>query len=274
MKCQVKDIDVYYEIYGKGHPVVSLHGFFPDHRLMKGCLEPVFERRDGWQRIYFDLPGMGKTQAQEWITNSDHMLDIVLEFIDQVIPDQHFVLAGESYGGYLARGVIARKSELVDGLLLICPLILPDFSKRILPPPIVLAKDEELLASLEPDEREEFESFNVVQTRTVWERARDEVISGVSIADEAFLTQLQTHGYSLSFDVDAAPPFEKPTLFLLGRQDASVGYRNGWEIIENYPRGTLVVLDRAGHNLQIEQPVLFDALGGEWLDRVEESSGG
>jgi pimeloyl-ACP methyl ester carboxylesterase len=28
-------------------------------------------------------------------------------------------------------------------------------------------------------------------------------------------------------------------------------------------------LDTAGHNLQVEQPVLFNALIQEWLDRVE-----
>jgi pimeloyl-ACP methyl ester carboxylesterase len=274
MECQIKDINVYYEIRGEGHPLVSLHGFYPDHRLMTGCLEPIFEHRGGWQRIYFDLPGMGKTPGKEWITSSDQMLDIVLDFIDYAIPGQRFVLAGESYGGYLARGIIYRRPELVDGLLFICPLIVPEPDKRSLPPRVVLVKDEELLAGLKPDDREEFESFVVVQTRDVWERTRDEVLSGVNSADEAFLTELQTHGYPLSFDVDAAPPFEKPTLFLLGRQDTSVGYRDAWEIFENYPRGTFVVLDRVGHNMQIEQANLFDALVNEWLDRVEESFGG
>ena len=32
-----------------------------------------------------------------------------------------------------------------------------------------------------------------------------------------------------------------------------------------------VVLDRAGHRLQMEQEKLFNALVDEWLDRVEES---
>jgi pimeloyl-ACP methyl ester carboxylesterase len=88
-----------------------------------------------------------------------------------------------------------------------------------------------------------------------------------------FLTRLQSHGYPLSFDVDAAPPFEKPTLILVGRQDGMVGYRDAWEILENYPRSTFAVLDRAGHNLQIEQETLFNALVNEWLDRVEENIG-
>lgn len=274
MECQLKNISVHYEMYGEGHALLSLHGFSPDHRLMRGCLEPIFDHRSRWQRIYPDLPGMGKTPGKEWIANSDQMLDIVLDFIDQVIPGQHFALAGESYGGYLARGIIYRRPALVDGLLFICPLIVPEHAKRSVPPHVVLVKDPALLSSLEPSEREEFESFAVVQSQSIWERTRDEVIAGVSIADEDFLTRLQTHGYPFSFDVDAASaPFEKPTLILVGRQDGIVGYRDAWEILENYPRGTFAVLDRAGHNLQIEQETLFNALVNEWLDRVEENLG-
>ncbi len=274
MECQLEDISVHYEIHGEGHPLISLHGFSPDHRLMTGCMEPIFKQRSGWQRIYPDLPGMGKTPGKAWITSSDQMLDIVLEFIDQVIPGQCFVLAGESYGGYLARGIIYRKPELVDGLLLICPLIVPDQAKRSAPPHVALVEDPALLSSLKPSEREEFESFAVVQSQRIWERTRDEVIAGLNVANEDFLSRLQAHGYPLSFDVDAASaPFEKPTLILTGRQDASVGYRDAWEILENYPRGTFAVLDRAGHNLQIEQETLFNALVNEWLDRVEENRG-
>jgi len=274
MECQLGGISVYYEILGEGHPLISLHGFSPDHRSMSGCLEPIFEHRSAWQRIYLDLPGMGKTPGKEWITNSDQMLDIVLEFIDQVIPGRCFVLAGDSYGGYLARGVIYRKPGLVDGLLLICPMIIPDHARRSVPPRVALVKDPALLSSLEPSEREVFESFAVVQSQRIWERTRDEVIAAISIADEEFLTKLQTHGYPFSFDVDAASaPFGKPTLILVGRQDAWVGYRDAWEILESYPRGTFAVLDRAGHNLQIEQETLFNALVNEWLDRVEENLG-
>lgn len=272
MECQLKNISVHYEMYGEGHPLLSLHGFSPDHRLMTGCVEPIFKHRSGWQRIYLDLPGMGKTPSKEWITNSDQMLEVVLDSIDQVIPDQRFVLAGESYGGYLARGIIYRKPALVDGLLLICPLIIPDHAKRSVPSHVALVEDPALMLSLEPSEREEFESFAVVQNQRIWERTRDEVIAGISIADEDFLSRLQAHGYPFSFDVDtASTPFEKPTLILVGRQDAMVGYRDAWEILENYPRGTFAVLDRAGHNLQIEQETLFSALVNEWLDRVEEN---
>ncbi len=65
---------------------------------------------------------MGKTKGPPWITGTDQMLSVILDFIDGILPDQHFVVAGESYGGYLARGVIKAREPLVDGLLLICPV--------------------------------------------------------------------------------------------------------------------------------------------------------
>ena len=70
------------------------------------------------------------------------MLEIVLEFIDKVIPNQNFLIAGESYGGYISRGVLKRKTSLVDGMLLICPMISPDKAKRDLPEHKVIYKDE------------------------------------------------------------------------------------------------------------------------------------
>jgi pimeloyl-ACP methyl ester carboxylesterase len=90
------------------------------------------------------------------------------------------------------------------------------------------------------------------------------------VADHEFLARLREN-YAFSFDVDALPePFAAPTLMLMGRQDAVCGYQDAWQILESYPRGTCVVLDRAGHCLDVEQRGSFSALVNEWLDRVEE----
>ena len=127
------------------------------------------------------------------------------------------------------------------------------------------------MATHTPADAEEFGSTSVVQDHPGWQRFRDEVLSGASIADGPFLKKIRQHA-DYSFDVDRLPqPFARPVVILLGRQDASVGYQDAWRILENYPRGTFAILDRAGHNLQIEQPLLFNALLSEWLDRVRES---
>ncbi len=41
-----------------------IHGMIPDHQVMKGCMESIFQKRNGWKRIYFDLLGMGKTKGR------------------------------------------------------------------------------------------------------------------------------------------------------------------------------------------------------------------
>jgi pimeloyl-ACP methyl ester carboxylesterase len=267
----VRDVPVYYEAYGSGVPIILIHGYTPDHRLMKGCMEPLFVQRPGWQRIYFDLPGMGRTPGKEHIKSTDDMLDVVVDFIDAIIPEQSFLIAGTSYGGYLSRGVLKRKFDRVAGMALICPVIVADRGQRDVPAKTVIVENASLLAALEPVDAEAYGSMAVVQDEYNWLRFREEVLSGIKIADEAFLQRLDQR-YSYSFDVDELPqPFPKPVLMLMGRQDQVVGYRDAWRILENYPRGTFAVLDRAGHNAHIEQRQVFHALVGEWLDRVRES---
>ena len=52
-----------------------------------------------------------------------------------------------------------------------------------------------------------------------------------------------------------------------GKQDHISGYREQWDVLENYARATFVVLDREGHKLHIGQEALYNALVDEWLDR-------
>jgi len=276
MEFAVKDVSVYYETYGSGTPVLMIHGWSPDHRLMKGCMEPVFQSLDRpWKRIYLDLPGMGRTKGQPWITGSDPMLEVILGFIDGVIPGQRFLVVGESYGGYLARGLISKRSAMTDGLMLLCPLATPwvvteeGVQKGEVPELLVLERDGALLASLSQKERDQFEGLTVLQNARVWARFKEEILLALEIADNEFLDNTLGRNVPFGFDVDRPDqPYLKPTLMLMGRQDCATGYRDIWKLIENYPRASFAVLDKAGHNLQIEQDVLFGELVKEWLDRV------
>lgn len=57
----------------------------------------------------------------------------------------------------------------------------------------------------------------------------------------------------------------------MGHQDSTVGYKDAFEILDNYTRATFAILDKAGHHLHIEQEDLFNSLVTEWITRVEES---
>lgn len=173
-----------YEEAGKGKPLLIIHGNGPDHRMMAACMEPLFTEQDHYRRIYIDLPGMGMSPGADWIRSSDDMLQAVKLMIEALIPGERFILAGQSYGGYLARGLLRDYAELIDGLLLLCPCIIAESSKRTLPRHEVMEHDEELLGELSAADREEFISIAVVQNRAIWERFEHEILSGLKLADE------------------------------------------------------------------------------------------
>ncbi len=272
LECKLKNVTVHYVSFGEGTPIIILHGSTLDHHAMVGCMEPIFKYRKGWQRIYLDLPGHGQSSAPEWIRNQDDMLKVILDFIDVMIPHQPFLLVGLSYGGYLARGIIFKRMLDVLGLLLIVPRVVSEIVDRTLPPKTVLVRDEPFLAEMASEEIKEFLDVAVIQTPAHWKRYEPEITTGVKRANHKFLARLYTHGNEFSFDVDSpSKVFNKPTLIITGRQDHWVGYQDAWKLLENYPRATFAVLDRAGHCVQMEQEALFNELVYEWIDRVAES---
>lgn len=271
MYTEVDGVNIYYEAHGEGLPILMLHGYGIDHNIMVGCMEPIFKKRPGYRRIYIDLPGMGKSKAPGWLGNSDQVLDIVIKFSEKAIPEGDFLVAGESYGGYIARGMVYKIPERLQGVLLICPVMVGDRSKRQLPPRTVFVRDEKLLAGINTEDRKFFERMLILQDKRRWERFQQDILPGRRVEDTAFLDRLKKHGYECSFDVDKIPaPFDKPSLLLTGRQDASVGYKDALKLIDNYSRGTFSILDRAGHGLEVEQECVFNCLTSEWLDRIEE----
>src|SRR6266542_2621883 len=100
---------------GAGRPIVLLPWFGLDGGVTELAFEPAFAEPTGWRRIYIDLPGTGRSAAVA--PNSDAVLDAVR---DTVASLPRYLLAGCSYGGYLAAGLARRDPERVEGLLLVC----------------------------------------------------------------------------------------------------------------------------------------------------------
>lgn len=272
MKCNIKGLEINYLDIGSGQPILFIHGFTLDHRALSGCMEPIFESKKDYRRIYIDLPGMGLSQSAEWAATTQEVLNIVLEFIDLVLKDEKFLLAGNSYGGYLCAAIAKKLPQRVKGVLLLCPMLVPDDTKRTLPNHAVLKKDEDFISTLDTDDEDiqDFLDFSVVHTQYVFDRFNKEIVPGLEIGNEEFLEQLRLNeNYALPYNIhDKGYTFDKPSLILVGRQDSGTGYKDAWNILDCYPRATFAVVDISGHNLQIEQPVLFEAFVREWLGRA------
>ena len=264
MDCDLAGSTLHYEVLGEGRPILMLHGWPLDHEQMVFEMERHFAAHDGWKRIYLDLPGMGRSRAPESVDCSDRVLDVLEEFVDCVTGGGQFVIAGTSYGAYLALGVVHRRADRIQGLLLSVPGLLQDEN---LPTFDKIHEDPEIMEAARAEGMAWLEEMAVNQNASMLEYAR--ALQLVAPADEGFLQRLYPKR-RFSFDASVLPtPFPGPTLILAGRQDSACGYHGAWRLLENFPRATFAILDGAGHLMWGEQLAVCSTLVCEWLDRVE-----
>ena len=252
-----------YEITGSGTPVLIIHGWGISRLTMKGAFEPVFTELEGYKRYYIDLPGMGDS-AHGDVKNSDDMLDLIHGFAVDVIGEP-FIIIGQSYGGLLTRGFVNKYPDLIKKLILLVPCIIPGVRQGRVEPLTVVEKDDELLSSLTKDERDNFTMMNVMLTKEVWERYNKYLLPALNSADWDYLNNVLEGSFSFDPD-DLKEPCTKPCLIIAAKQDTEVGYKDQFDLMQKYTNATYCAVEKAGHNLQIEQPEIFEGLVKNWLE--------
>jgi pimeloyl-ACP methyl ester carboxylesterase len=263
MECRINKALVHYVEHGGGVPMVALHGAGVDHREIEAAIEAVVPSV-GYRRIYPDLPGMGRSTT-DGLTCNDDVVKLLSDFIDH-LSQGPVLLIGHSYGAYLARGLAAKRPDVVVGLGLCCPVT---ERSRNVPDHDVVRQNPDAYDELEPGQRAGFDEYFVVRTPATARRYRDHVVPGQALVDEAALGRIFA-GWTV--DVGSGT-FSAPTLIVAGRRDSTVGYSDATELLECYPHATLAVIEGAGHALMHERPELLAALVGDWLDRTRLRGG-
>lgn len=264
----VDGIPVAFEVRGTGVPVLAIHGWQGDRRYMQADLEPVFEADGRWRRVYLDLPGHGATPAPVWLSGQSQMVAILRAFVDGVLDGEPFAVAGNSYGGYLTLALVRAMPERLRGAALLVPDLPAQNGTRDLPRHRTIVQAPAAFGDLAEDEAWIPDRL-VEQRREAVLEIREHDMPSIRVADQGFLARLDAD-YLLPTEL-AVPglPFERPSLLLTGRQDATTGYGAAYRLLEEFPRATYAVLDLAGHWLgRIERPNAFRALVADWLDRV------
>ncbi|NNJ68768.1 MAG: alpha/beta hydrolase [Boseongicola sp.] len=259
---------LHHTILGDGTPLVILHGVRLDHRHMMESLEPMFDTLDGWQRIYVDMPGHGLSPGDETIRSMDDVLDALVAFTDDILPDQKFGVIGESRGSYLARGMAHKRADQVLGLGLIVPGGNPGTDPACLPPHEVLRPDASLRDGLADNQIYRFENLMVIQNQRLLDLAAKAKIPAMALFDAEQEARV-FENFHFAHEVNAeVQPHDGPTVIFVGRQDAMSGYLDGIDLLKTFPRGSLAVLDTAGHAVAWERPEVFQALMRDWLERL------
>lgn len=258
VECRVDRSVIHFVEHGAGVPLVALHGAGVDHREVEAAVEAIVPAT-GYRRIYPDLPGMGRSTA-DGLASNDDVVKLLGELVDHLVGGPALLL-GHSYGAYLARGVAARRPEVVLGLALVCP---GAERSRNVPDHAVVRQDADAYDELEPALRAGFDEYFVVRTPETARRYRDHVVPGTTLVDEAALGRIFS-----TWKIDIGLPiFTAPTLIAAGRRDSVVGHADATDLLERYPHATLAVIEDAGHALMHERPELLAPLILDWLDRA------
>ncbi|MBP1137685.1 pimeloyl-ACP methyl ester carboxylesterase [Arthrobacter sp. PvP023] len=257
------------QILGEGQPLVVIHGFGVDHRIML----PLEDALDGsgWQRIYIDLP-WAAGNADVDVSSADQIAQGVLDDIREYLGDRSFAVIGNSFGGMIARHVAHELRDRVLGLATLAGVFEPAHEARCLPRRQVVREDPSILA-MAGEVRDDYEEMTVVQTEATLNAFIRYALPGLRTANQTVLDRVAAE-YALSVEPEVAhpAPVEAPSLHLFGRQDHVTGYEDGWKRRNHYVRGTYAVLDAAGHNAHLERPDLTAALVRDWLIRTSASA--
>ncbi len=261
MEVRINGVLIHYVEHGSGVPLLALHGAGVDHREIEAALEAIIPK-EGYRRIYPDLPAMGRSSANGLTSNED-VVRLLGDLIDELGIDE-LLLVGHSYGAYLARGLATQRPDSVLGLAVICPL---RDGTGATPEQRAVVEEASAYDELETDQCEGFNQYFVVRTPENARRYRDFVVPGNALVDEDALGCIFANW---SVDVESAQ-YSGPTLIVVGRLDSTVGYAGGVELLDAYPHASLAVVEDAGHALMHERPALVASLVNDWLERSKQA---
>lgn len=113
-KAELDDISLYYEVRGKGAPLLLIAGLGSDNASWMGVVRKLSEH---FKVVTFDNRGAGRSGVPDEKYSVSGMAEDAVKLLDRLgIERAH--IAGHSMGGYIAQELALRYPERVDKLIL------------------------------------------------------------------------------------------------------------------------------------------------------------
>ncbi len=113
-KIKVNDINIYYEKFGQGEPLLMISGFSADHAAWLPVIDGLSSR---FEVIVFDNRGAGQTDVPDGPYNIKQMADDAKQLCHALGIDSAHVV-GNSMGGYIAQTLAHQHPEFVRKLII------------------------------------------------------------------------------------------------------------------------------------------------------------
>lgn len=257
---KVNDINMYYETYGEGEPLVLVTGFTAELKAWQNIIRTYAAK---YQVIVFDNRGIGKTDCPDFPYSTTMMADDTVGLLKALnLKSAHFI--GASFGGCIVQEIAYKYPELVKSIVLSCSF--PKWNMRV---KLYAEARHEFMQKNAPDE-----AIVKFITLLTWS---EKFLSKPGMAEQ--LVRGGAHPITLTGYVNqmhAVSTFDStawlnkikcPCLVLSGEDDILISADNGVYMAEQIPNAEFYCFKDAGHLPYIEQPEIFNELVMEFLDK-------
>jgi len=111
----VNGVNYYYELHGKGKPVVFITGYSSDHTFWTFMLDAFAKN---YQVLLFDNRGVGQTKDSGEMLTAEIMAESTIELIHQLGLEKPHVV-GQSMGGTIAQMIGINHGHVIDKLIIL-----------------------------------------------------------------------------------------------------------------------------------------------------------
>lgn len=269
--------DFYVEVHGpeSGFPMIVHHGApgLGDHREPKNAFAVPFS--DQYRVVVFDARGSGRSGGNPPFTHEEWAADI--DALRAHFGFEQIVMAGGSYGGFMAMEYAVRYPHRVKALILRDTAA--DFAHNDVAIANALASDRvkvdrEKLARImdgcclsDEDMRECYKEIQPLYNAN-WNPEKD------AERLKTLIFRHETHNFAFAHNLPAydlkpqLPSLACPTLIVVGRHDWIVPVACSETIHRLIPNSRLAIFENSGHSPQLEEPEQFQALVRSFLAEV------
>jgi 3-oxoadipate enol-lactonase len=268
-KKTVRDIEIYYEVHGKGFPLVLIRGLGSnaDHWYAQ---IPAFSSH--FSVVCFDNRGIGRSQKSDEASTISMMADDTVALMDSIGISRAHIL-GISMGGMIAQQIALRYPSRVHGLVLACTHCGGYHAVRTSEEIAKIFVEYILTGSQEAAQKA---APSIFTERTLKERP--EVVQRYSEISQRFppdpATLINQWKAVQGHDTWAElPKIEAPTLVLTGSEDILIPPENATILTERIPNARLQVIEGGGHQFLVEQADAFNRAVLDFLDSLPVDPG-
>ena len=257
------NVDLHYEVYGSGDPLVLIPGFTAGAWIWS---RNVAQLATKFRVVTFDPRGIGQSTFDSEPSTMRLLADDTAALL-QLLEIDHAHILGVSFGGFVAQEFALAHPEATRTLSLCCtsfggPNHVPpsmDIMTAVLTPH-GFNTEERVRRNLLPAFSPDFARNHPAQVEEVIRlRMANPVI------EDAYRAQLKA---GLGFDAESrVGAIKAPTLVLSGDADAIVPSQNSRNLAAKIPGATLRLVEGGSHLFFIEQPDEFNQTVIEFLSQ-------